>query len=160
MAGEDDDEDLIPLLGENLTGSGSEDEEAMIALLKATSTGGPGKSSPAAAFVEEAKIQADAKIQAIVQEIAEKNRVLVGLVTVGNPEARTSITLAPEDALRMAERIFQAALKLPQPPKPDALRAFLGGIAQAVQEIPKATVTEAKPKTKKPKSGKSKTGKS
>jgi len=165
----DENKDEPPLSAEELTDSGAEDEEAMIALLKATSGGGPRPSGQAAA------IGKDTRVQAIVRDIAGKNQVLLGLVTVGNPEARTSITLPPEDALRMAEKIFQAALKLPQPPKPDTLRAFLSGMLQAVQGTsgsklkvvkrpaakPKAAKKKAaRPKAKKPKAGPSKTGKS
>lgn len=74
-------------------------------------------------------------VQAVVRCVAERNQVLIGLSHVDDPELRTSITLPPDDALRLAERIFDATLELPRPPKQGALRRFLNGVLQKVEAI-------------------------
>ena len=81
-------------------------------------------------------------VQAVVRSVAERNQVLVGLSHVDDPELRTSITLPPDDALRLAERIFDATLELPHPPKQGMLRRFLNRVLQKVE----ATTTGAKSK--------------
>lgn len=111
-----------------------DDEEAMISLLQS----GAGAAAPEASNTGgKAPL-----VQVEVRRVAERNQVLVGLSHVNDPEMRTSITLPPDDALRLAERIFNAALELPRPPKRGALRRFLNGVLQKV----KATTAAAESK--------------
>lgn len=106
------------------------DEEAVISLLQS----GPGAAAPEASDTG----GKPPLVQAVVRSVAERNQVLVGLSHVDDPELRTSITLPPDDALRLAERIFDATLALPRPPKQDALRRFLNGVLKKVEATPAA----------------------
>lgn len=124
---EDEDEPVVDTADLIDTG----DEEAVISLLQS----GVGMASPQASD----RGGKPPLVQAVVQSIAERNQVLVGLSHVDNPELRTSITLPPDDALRLAKRIFDATLELPHPPKQGALRQFLNGVLQKVEAIPAAT---------------------
>ncbi len=103
------------------------DEEAVISLLQS----GAGAAAPGASDTG----GKPPLVQAVVQSVAERNQVLIGLSHVDDPELRTSITLPPDDALRLAERIFNATLELPRPPKQAALRQFLNGVLQKVEAI-------------------------
>lgn len=119
------------------------DEEALISLLQSgTGVAAPGASDTGGK---------PPLVQAVVQGVAERNQVLIGLSHVDDPELRTSITLPPDDALRLAERIFNATLELPHPPKQGSLRRFLNGVLQKVEAIPAVAKTKTAAAAKKPK---------
>lgn len=103
------------------------DEEALIALLQSGTGAAAAQASDTGGKPP--------LVQAVVRCVAERNQVLVGLSHVDDPELRTSITLPPDDALRLAERIFDATLELPRPPKQGELRRFLNGVLQKVEAI-------------------------
>lgn len=107
----------------------SGDEDALVSLMEAGNNAaqndfGKPASGPAG---EDA-------VRAIVKSLTDRNLVLLGLVNIGNPENRTSITLSPENTVRMAEKLLAEALNLPEPPDRETVTSALARLLKLVEK--------------------------